>query len=72
MYSEDEKYPFRVVLTNEDMPHKLEMWRWCVEQWGRPRYGHPSNWTNENNEYGYSFKFDNINDRLLFLMKWSC
>jgi hypothetical protein len=71
MYIEDELHPYKVVLANKDMDNKLEMWKWCVEQWGRPRHNKPINWNTDNTEYGYVFKFSNEKDRTFFILRWS-
>jgi hypothetical protein len=75
MYTEDVRYPFVVVLEEKDLSQKVEMWRWCVEQWGRPSYNKPLNWNSENraDEYydEYIFKFVNEKDRTWFIIRWS-
>ena len=83
----NEIYPYQIILTNESQSTKMEMWRWCVETFGksqgnsgsselpRPKEtglcGYTDKWTTENNEYGYIYKFKKEEYRVLFLMRFS-
>ena len=69
MWADAETHPYFAVLDNNDLIKKLDMWRWCCEKWGRPRYEKPINWSTSNDLH-YMFKFDNELDRALFLLRW--
>lgn len=71
MYVEDERHPFMVVLDYNDNAKKIDMWRWCVDLWGRPAYNNTLNWVTRNDENGYIFKFEHEKDRTLFLLRWN-
>lgn len=71
MYIENELHPYKVVLAEEEMDKRLEMWQWCRAQWGKPTYNNPINWYTENLEYGYVFKFSNEKDRTFFMLRWT-
>jgi hypothetical protein len=71
MYTEDNRYPFVVGLEEKDQPQKVEIWKWCVEQWGRPRHNNLINWDTGWHYGDYIFKFVNEKDRTLFLLRWS-
>jgi hypothetical protein len=66
---EDETHPYTVILDDKDISSQVEMWKWCVEQWGRPRYNKPKNWTTD--YVNFAFKFTNSKDRNWFLLRWS-
>jgi hypothetical protein len=74
MHCEDEIYPYIVVLDDKDTPNKVEMFKWCVEQWGRPRHNKPINWKTDHVMIDYNkyiFKFTNSKDREWFILKWA-
>lgn len=70
MWADAETHPYFAVLDNNDLIKYTDMWRWCCEKWGKPRYEQPINWCTSNDLH-YMFKFDNELDRALFLLRWA-
>ena len=71
MYIEDEVYPYRVVTESPDSDNRIAMWKWCCEQWGRPRYGKPCGWYTSDADGRYMFLFKNEADRNWCMLRWA-
>ena len=70
VYIENDEYPYQIVLEDCDRDNSLEMFRWCCEQWGRPRYDNPKCWKTINEESEYRFVFQLEEHQAMFLLRW--
>ena len=71
MQVENELYPYQIVLDSDDRKNKLTMWKWCVEQWERPRWDSPTSWTTVSESDMYIFKFKVEEHQMMFLLRWA-